>query len=131
MDRLNESKFDSFIGQQSVAPSSETFGWCGAGKGGDFGSSDPIKFGDSTWALFLVDDVQADGLVSTTNVEAGAAADFDSGHDFGVGVVFVGEEQDASPFDGADTGCAFSGEVLELAALFLVSRTWCVFSGMS
>ncbi len=118
MNRLNEPKFNGFIGQQSVTPLSVAFWWCGAGKRSDFGSSDPIKFRGSTWALFLVDHVHAEGLESATDVEAGAAADFDSGHDFGVGVVFVGEEQDASPFDGADIGFAFSGEVLELAALF-------------
>jgi hypothetical protein len=58
------------------------------------------------------------GQESASDVEAGAAADFDSGHDFGVGVVFVGEQQDASAFDGADVGCAFSGEVFELVVLF-------------
>jgi hypothetical protein len=58
--------------------------------------------------LLLVDHVQTKGLKSATDVEAGAAADFDSGHDFGVGVVFVREEQDASAFDGADAGGAFA-----------------------
>jgi hypothetical protein len=65
------------------------------------------------------------------DVEAGAAADFNSGHDFCVGVVFLDEEQDSGSFDGADAGVAFAGEVFELAALFLVSLTWCVFSGRS
>jgi hypothetical protein len=68
--------------------------------------------------LILVNHVQADSLKSATDVEAGAAADFDSGHNFCVGVVFVGEEQDASAFDRAHVRCAFSGEVFELGALF-------------
>jgi hypothetical protein len=118
MDCVNEPKFHGLIGEKSVAPLSVAFWWCGAGKSGDFGSSDPIKFGGSTWALFLVDHVHAEGLESATDVEAGAAANFDSGHDFCVGVVFVGEQQDASAFDGADAGCAFAGEVFELTALF-------------
>ena len=118
MNRLNKFEFNSFIGQQSVAPSSVAFWWCSAGKRSNFGSSDAIKFGGSSGALLLVDHVHAEGLESATDVEAGAATDFNSGHDFGVGVVFVGEEQNASAFDGADVGCAFSGEVLELAALF-------------
>jgi hypothetical protein len=117
MDRFNETQFNGFIGQQSVTPLTVPF-WCGASQGSDFSSSDPIKFGGSTWALLLVDDVHAEGLKSATDVEAGAAADFDSGHDFCVGVVFVGEKQDASTFDGANTRCAFAGEVFELAALF-------------
>ena len=118
MDRFNETKFNSFIGKQSVTPLSVTFWWCGAGEGCDFGSSFTIKFGSATGALFFKDHVHAKGLVSATDVEAGAATDFNTGHDFSIGVVFMGEEQDASAFDGADTGCAFSGEVFELAVLF-------------
>ena len=35
MDRFNETKFNSFIGKQSVTPLSVAFWWCGAGEGGD------------------------------------------------------------------------------------------------
>ena len=118
MNCIDKTKLHGFIGEQSVTPLSVAFWWRGAGERCDFGSSAAIKFRGSTGALFFKDHIHSEGLVSATDVEAGAAADFNSGHDFGVGVVFVGEEQDASAFDGADVGCAFSGEVLELAALF-------------
>ena len=117
MDCFNETKFDRFISKQSVTPLSVAFWWCGAGQGSYFGSSDSVEFGSATWTLFFKDHVQAEGLVAATNVEAGAAADFNTGHDFSIGVVFMGEEQDASAFDGADAGAAFAGEVFELAAL--------------
>jgi hypothetical protein len=65
MDRFNESKFYSFVGQQSVTPLSVPFWWCGAGKSGDFGSSDSIKFGGSSGALLVMDDICAEGLRAT------------------------------------------------------------------
>jgi hypothetical protein len=43
----------------------KTFGWCSTGQSSDFGSSYPIKFWGSIWALLLVDHVQSDGLEAT------------------------------------------------------------------
>jgi hypothetical protein len=124
MNRLHELEFDSFISQQSVAPSSVAFGWCGAGQGCDFGSSNPIKFGDSTRAGLVIDDVGAKGLIPATQVDDGGFAHFNSDDDFGVWDACVGEEEDSGSFDGSDVGAAFAGERGELLALFAGQFDW-------
>jgi hypothetical protein len=124
MDRFNKAKFNGFIGQESVTPLSVPFWWCGASQSGDFGSSDSIKFGGSSGALLVMDDICAEGLKTTPDVEHGGFAHFNSSDDFGIEDAFVSEEQDSGAFDGADVGCAFSGEVLELCALFFAEFNW-------
>jgi hypothetical protein len=128
VDALNEPEFHGFVSEQAVAPLSEAFWGCGASQRGDFGSGFTVEFGGSTWALFFVDDVQSEGLVSTTDVEDGTFADFNTGHDVRFGCVVMGKEQDSGAFDDSDAGCAFAGEVLEGTALFFGEFDWVLFS---
>lgn len=118
MNRLDEPEFHGLICEQAVTPFSVPFWGCGAGQGSDFGSSATIKFWSATWAGLVVNHVNANGLVSTTKVDDGGFAHFDSGGDFRVGDACISKEEDSGSFDGSDVGVAFAGECGELRALF-------------